>query len=72
METNWRSQRSRYASLTRSRSADDPELIAARRDLKASRAEEYVRALVEQAPPLTDEQRWRLAALLHPTPGTAA
>jgi hypothetical protein len=37
---------------------------AARRDLKALRAERYVRELVDQWPPLTDSQRGRLAALL--------
>lgn len=35
-----------------------------RRDLKASRAEDYIKRLVDSAPPLTDEQRARLALLL--------
>lgn len=37
---------------------------ALRRDLRASRAEDYVRELVDAAPPLSPEQRARLAALL--------
>jgi hypothetical protein len=41
--------------------ADTSEL---RRDLRAARAEEYVRALVDGFPPLTSEQRTRLALLL--------
>jgi hypothetical protein len=43
-----------------------------RRDLKASRAEDYIRRLVESAPPLTPEQRDRLALLLRPTRRTPA
>lgn len=49
--------------------ADTTEL---RRDLRAARAEEYIRKLVEAAPPLTDEQRDKLALLLRGTPGRAA
>ncbi len=41
--------------------ADTSELD---RDLKAARASEYVRRLVSEAPPLTELQRARLAALL--------
>jgi hypothetical protein len=46
--------------------ADDPELIDAQRDYRAGRAEEYIEAILRQAPPLTDEQRCRLAELLRP------
>ncbi len=35
-----------------------------RRDLKASRAADYIQRLVSEAPPLTEEQRGRLALLL--------
>ncbi len=42
-----------------------PELAAEdRRTLKAIRAEQYVRDLVDTWPPLTDSKRGRLAALL--------
>lgn len=58
------SQRGRVAALTRSRPTDDPELVEAKRNLKALSLEEYVRRVVSQAPPLTDEQRDRIAALL--------
>jgi hypothetical protein len=44
---------------------DQPDLVAARRDLKADTAEQYVRDLVDGWPALTDTQRGRLAALLH-------
>ena len=63
---SWTSERARVASLSRSRTADDPALLDARRDLRAARAEEYVRQLVDSAPPLTSEQRDRLAVLLRP------
>lgn len=35
-----------------------------KRDLKAQALEDHIRALVDSAPPLTDEQRERLALLL--------
>jgi F0F1-type ATP synthase delta subunit len=61
---SWTSERARVASLSRSRNRDDPDLLAARRDLRAARAEDYIKALVDSAPPLTDAQRDRLAVLL--------
>ncbi len=68
---SWTNERGRVASLTRSRSADDPDLLAARRALRAARAEEYIRQLVAGAPPLTPEQRDRLAVLLRSSGGAA-
>ena len=64
---SWTHDRARVAALSRSRLADDPDLADARRDLRVSRAEEYIRELVDAAPPLTDEQRHRLSTLLHPS-----
>jgi hypothetical protein len=56
--------RARAAALTRHH-PDQPELADdTRRQLKADNAEQYVRQLVDTWPPLTDEQRGRLAALL--------
>lgn len=40
-----------------------------RRDLAASRIEDYVARVVDAAPPLTPEQRDRIAALLRPAGG---
>lgn len=62
---SWTQDRARVASLTRSRPADDPDLIAARQSLKAARLEDYIRRTVDAAPPLTPEQREKLALLLH-------
>jgi hypothetical protein len=56
--------RAKIASLTRSRQPDDPELVAARQNLKALRLEEHVRKVVAEAPPLTPAQRDRIATLL--------
>lgn len=59
--------RGRVASLSRSRPATDPDLINARRDLAAAKLDAYIKKVVSEAPPLTDEQRDRIAALLRPT-----
>ena len=68
---SWTTDRARVASLTRSRPADDPELVAAREALKASAVEKYIRKVVADAPPLTPEQRDRLSVLLS-APGGGA
>lgn len=56
--------RARVGALSRSRSEDDSELIAARQDLKATNLEAHVREVVNSAPPLTAEQLDRIAAIL--------
>lgn len=61
--------RGRVASLSRSRPATDPDLIDARRDLAAAKLDAYVKKVVAEAPPLTDAQRDRIAALLCPAGG---
>ncbi|WP_431920476.1 hypothetical protein [Nonomuraea jabiensis] len=53
---------------------DAPETVDAQRDFRVERAENYIRRLVDEAPPLTAEQRDRLALLLrggHTAGGTA-
>jgi hypothetical protein len=64
--TSWRSERARIAGMSSrpNRPPDDPELIAARRSLRALRLEEHVQEVLAGAPPLSDEQRERIAALL--------
>ncbi len=69
---SWQQERARVASLTRSRQADDPELIEARRRLRTERTAAYIEKMLAEAPPLTDEQRARLAELLRPVRGGAA
>lgn len=61
---SWTRERGRVAALSRSRSADDPELIAARQNLKTERLADHIAKVVGEAPPLTEAQRDRLAGLL--------
>jgi hypothetical protein len=56
--------RARRAALSRDRAADDPEFVAAARDLAAEKLAEYVKRIVDEAPPLTEAQRARIAAIL--------
>jgi hypothetical protein len=70
--STWTHERARVASLTRSREANDPELQEARRNLRTERLADYIQRAVDAAPPLSQEQRDRLAALLGPTVGSAA
>lgn len=64
-------QRKKRASIAAKRrhNPTDPDTADAQRDFRAERAEDYIRRLVDEAPPLTDEQRARLAALLAPAGG---
>jgi hypothetical protein len=64
--------RARHNGLKSRHGADAPETIAARTELKALAAEEYIRELVAGAPPLTEEQRVRIAGLLRPVGGVRA
>ncbi|MQA15520.1 MAG: hypothetical protein GEV09_15530 [Pseudonocardiaceae bacterium] len=48
---------------------DENERDHARRELRTFVLGEHIKQVVDQAPPLTDEQRARLAALLRPTAG---
>lgn len=66
------SARGRVAALHRSRTPDDPEYIAARRDLAAEKLAAYVERVVADAPPLTDAQLERVTAILRPTLRPAA
>ena len=60
----WTSQRARVAALSRSRNANDPELVTAKLNLKAARLESHISRIIAEAPPLNIEQRARIAALL--------
>ena len=50
--------------------ANPAAVDSARRDLTAAVLEQHIRRAVDAAPPLTAEQRERLALLLHPAAGT--
>ena len=60
--------RNHYGAVKRHH-PDKPELIAdARRALAVAKLEDYIRRTVDAAPPLTDDQRDRLASLLRGGP----
>jgi len=60
--------RATVASLTRSRKADDPDLGAAREQLREAQLEDYIRKTVDGCPPLSPEQQDRLVVLLRGKP----
>ncbi len=62
---SWTHERARVARLSQTRTADDPVLVDARQKLRVARAEDYIRKLVDAAPPLTEEQVRRLSVLLN-------
>ncbi|WJL95860.1 hypothetical protein QSU92_01135 [Microbacterium sp. ET2] len=65
------SAKGRKARATYLHGADSPQAIEAGRDLAASLIEQYIEKVVASAPPLSEEQRDRLASLLRtagPTP----
>jgi len=62
--SDWTHHRGRVAALSRSRTADDPELVDARQQLAAARLEYHVKRVLAEAPPLTDSQRDRIAQIL--------
>jgi hypothetical protein len=64
LSTTWKQKRAKIAGLSRDRKPDDPELVEARRELRAQRLAEHVDNVVAGWPPLTDAQLDRIAALL--------
>jgi hypothetical protein len=57
--------RARLAAMATPREGDSPQVAALRAILRDEALMAHVTANVEQWPPLTDEQRQTLAALLH-------
>lgn len=62
-------QRGKIGGLVR-RGASPERIAEARAALKAAGLHEKIRAAVAEWPPLTDEQRIELAAILHPGLGS--
>jgi hypothetical protein len=60
----FRTARARYASLTRSRSADDPELVASRQLMLEQGLIDAIACAIESGPPITKQLRGRIEALL--------
>lgn len=59
-------QRAKRRALIPQRQPDDPEIAYVRRHFAAETLRLYVERVLVDAPPLTDEQRTRLAELLKP------
>lgn len=64
--STWTKTRSEIANTIRKN--PDADVTELRRQLKSERLEDYIRRVVDEAPPLTAEQRDRLALLLRPAP----
>ncbi len=58
------SLKGRVAVLHRDHDPNSTPVVEARRDLAAAKIEQYIRRIVADAPPLTAEQRDRLATIL--------
>lgn len=58
--------RNRLAVVAKRQPDDQAAIAAARRDLAAAKLEDYIERVVASAPPLTADQRDRLALLLRP------
>jgi hypothetical protein len=61
-----RSERARKARLVQSYPPGDPKIIESDRKLNALRLQDYIEATLAESPPLSDEQRSKLAELLKP------
>jgi hypothetical protein len=62
---SWQHERARLGNLiARGRAPDDPEVIDARRAMRAEQLASKIQQTVDGWPPLSDEQRARLAVLL--------
>lgn len=62
--SDWTRARARLAVQTR-HGADEQTLAELRRDVRAARLAEQIERTVAALPPLTDEQRAKLTALLN-------
>jgi len=56
--------RARVSALSRCPAPDDPELVGERRSLAEARIAEFIGQTLTKYPPLSDQQRARLAELL--------
>lgn len=62
--SSWTKVRSELANGVKQLGPEHPKVIEKRAELRALRLEEHVQRVLSQAPPLTDEQRERIAGLL--------
>lgn len=62
--STYRAERARYAALTRSRSTDDPVLVASRYLLQAHALLDAINQALKKAPPMTEELRLQIIGLI--------
>jgi hypothetical protein len=62
--STYRAERARYASLTRSRRPDDPELVASRQLMQEQALVDAINRALAKAPSMTDQLRTRIIDLL--------
>jgi hypothetical protein len=58
--------------LVRHRGANDPEVVRLRNEAREDALVRHVRKVVDQAPPLSEQTRRRIVALLAPAPAGPA
>jgi hypothetical protein len=61
---SWTKARSELAIMAKTHAPSDPAMVEKRQELRALKLEDHVKRVISQAPPLTDEQRERIANLL--------
>ncbi|APE15702.1 hypothetical protein BOH72_11210 [Mycobacterium sp. WY10] len=61
---SWTKARSDLGHAAKAFGPDHPKTIEARRNFRAEKLADHVRKVVAEAPPLTQEQRDRIAAIL--------
>jgi hypothetical protein len=66
MADTWQTKRARIARLSKDLPREHPELQRLRTELRTQRTAEYIEKILAAWPPLTDEQRTKLAELLKP------
>lgn len=62
--STWTKSRSELATLAKTHDKSDPVMIAKRAELRALKLEDHIRRVLDEAPPMSDERRRRIAALL--------
>ena len=60
----WTKARSRLGNAVQKHGKDSPQAVEARVEFRALKLEDHVRKVIAEAPPLSDEQKERIAALL--------
>ena len=63
-QQTWTQARALYARIVKKYGKDSPEAAESLANFKACRLADHVKDVLAEAPPMTDERRQRIAALL--------